>query len=351
MEANKKKILPRAILAVLVTAGAGGWVVYDSYLKPTPKPATATALPGPINAPGLPGADAETESDMLAELDPQVGDALDGEDVTTDLNPGPAALAQPEGEGQANPDAADLANPDAADLADTAASQAEPAREKAQPAEQGAADAREAAGPAAAPRPVKVGEPAPMAPAPVASPVDPRVQNPATVAAVIQAPAHAVPEPPPAPLPADVEMRSADKPLQLTPEERAFATSEERWLRQVRLLTLQLEARELAEKLNGKTRVPVTHEIARQSIADSAGTPAPAAARLPAKPPAPVPSFRLLSIWGSAGDLRAEFQTATATRIVRTGQHVHDGWVLQSVHDSSVVLTRDKHTRVLSVGM
>lgn len=157
--------------------------------------------------------------------------------------------------------------------------------------------------------------------------------------------------------------------VRLTDDEREFAAEEERLLRQRRLLDLQLEVQERATKLygGGSTPAPATAEptsrmeIARQTLAARSGTGSdtPPAADAPAAPAAtprtlddgrePLP-FRLMSVWGAPGSMRAEFQTRYAKQVAAAGDLLPGGWVVESIIDDTVSITKGKSRQTLNLG-
>lgn len=138
--------------------------------------------------------------------------------------------------------------------------------------------------------------------------------------------------------------------LELTPTEKAFASTEAHLLQQIRLLDLHLEVRDRQSKLSGQ--LPGTSQsqaampvpvMAEPAVQDVVVNPMPASRR-------PLHPFRLVSIWGAEGDLRAEFLTATAKRVVAPGGHIQDGWVLDTVRQGDVVVSNGKRRSTLALG-
>lgn len=187
--------------------------------------------------------------------------------------------------------------------------------------------------------------PAPPPPSDAAAPAV-TVAEPTIAAAPVPAPLVPVL---PAETPAVQKVR-----LELTPQERTFAAEEETLLRRIRLLDLELEVSERMAKLTG---TPATGVAAAGAVAStvisrvpdavtSTSFAAPAAqAAAAARHP-----FRLLSIWGNAGSLRAEFAVSGARRVVKAGEMIEGGWILEAVNHGDVVVSQGRQRETLRIG-
>lgn len=153
------------------------------------------------------------------------------------------------------------------------------------------------------------------------------------------------PAPPTAPsMPAAVSANDALRhrgSSMLTATERQFADQEAALLRQIRLAQLQAELAELQRKAAGQPERAV----------DSA-TPPPPPQALPAPTlttAAPDP-FYLVSIWGDAGGLKADFFLNGLRHTVAQGSVLPGGWTVAKVTPAGVVITKGRTSRTLSLG-
>lgn len=140
----------------------------------------------------------------------------------------------------------------------------------------------------------------------------------------------------------------------LTPAERDFATKEEALLRQIRLLDLNIEVSEREQKLRGIA-------LGGQGAVAAAAAPMPRLAEIDAvagprsqpvrQAAAPAHPFRLLSIWGRPGALRAEIAGGAGTRTVGVGDAIGEGWVLEDVRSDEVTVRKGSRRSTLKVSI
>lgn len=138
----------------------------------------------------------------------------------------------------------------------------------------------------------------------------------------------------------------AKEPL-LSPEERTFASEEERLLREIRVAQLQ---KALMEERAGIA------EAQREMLGEREESSTPASLDLAARTnpnivdlPPPEP-FHLVSIWGEPGSLAADLFVNGLRVTTRQGDEVAQGWRIAKIEPTRITAIRGKEKKVMQLG-
>lgn len=159
---------------------------------------------------------------------------------------------------------------------------------------------------------------------------------------------------PPPPTPTQVP-KPVVRPL--TAEEQQFLTDEARMVRELRLLTLQAQIAEQQRRIEGQggaadsasaPSLPPPQGIVRPGSIPR--QPAVAPPPVAAPPAASTPTFQVVSVWGTDGNLIAEI-AANGMRVpVRKGDKMPSGWTVLEVRRTGIVIGKGKARETLMVG-
>ncbi len=174
--------------------------------------------------------------------------------------------------------------------------------------------------------------PPPQRPAPSAA-----VEHAADLAPV--APELQIEEPVAVPDPPLPQPTRTVKPVRLSPSEVAYQAQEARSLREIRILRMQAEAMELRRKIQEQSAVD------QPALPPVEVGPLASVLDLPEEPP-----VRLISVWGTAGDLKADVLSNGMRISVKPGDPLPEGWSVAEVTRGSIVVRRGGKQTVVKIG-
>lgn len=147
----------------------------------------------------------------------------------------------------------------------------------------------------------------------------------------------------------------------LSPEEQGYYMQEQALVRQLRLLALQAQIAEQQRKIMGDNATgagPDATGAGFPALPPSIISRSPQAAA-PAQQPQPAPvipaaeapmPFRLLSTWGTEGQMAADVYSGGLRVTVRGGDALPGGWVVHRVARTGIIVRKGRAKRTLTVG-
>lgn len=367
---NRKKVLAACTVAVLGAVG-GGYVgnelgLFDDLLNPQYRsvPVKSGTAHG-ATVPGLPTvAKSDDAEDVVFDLsgndslssaaEHEAGGQVVAASIS-DVLPGAQAAEMPVPAGSGvNEDAADLADPtdakmelangaDASGAAGLATQAASNSESDATPADSASRGKPEVTTQVATPAAPAVKQPAPRALVKVQNSPTAESKPVAAIAPVVEV--AQVASVPSAVRPSEVARPAAT----VSAADNYQLSAEAALVRDIRILQLQVQQKELREKLNPVADVqpPKLSMPTLSGAATAVGLALPQAAT---GDEIQLPRLKFVSTWGGADVLGADVILNGVRFTVKPGDEVTDGWVVKIITKNTLVMQRGKRQHIMKLG-